>query len=147
MKGSIKFIIRINPWSNSFEYSYNELRQFSDFEPEIYYSDPDDTDEYVYSELSSLILGDYMCLQLANCEDYVLGMKSFNISTKLFPSEKAVDNLYEMIFKVIYDKFGRDFRNKYDGKHHSFLFEIDYDVSDNEVKIIESKITDTIDEQ
>ena len=64
MKGSIKFIIRINPWSNSFEYSYNELRQFSDFEPEIYYSDPDDTDEYVYSELSSLILGDYMCLQL-----------------------------------------------------------------------------------
>lgn len=74
-------------------------------------------------------------------------MKSFNISTKLFPSEKAVDNLYEMIFKVIYDKFGRDFRNKYDGKHHSFLFEIDYDVSDNEVKIIESKITDTIDEQ
>lgn len=146
---TLEFIIRIRPWSDSFEYSYNDLRHFSYFEPEVLsgHMDEEDDGDYVCSELATLVVNDYMCLQLANCEEYVLGVKSFDIPASIFPTTESVDKFYEMVFGEIKNKFNKDFRENYDKKNHAFLFEIYYDVSDNDVNLIESKITDTIENE
>lgn len=150
MKGTIKFIIRVNPFGKGFDYSYNSLSNFHDNEPEIFWGeksgDEDDMDE-VFDELATWIVTDYSCLLLANSKNYILGSKCFSTIPEIFPTDEAEQRFFNMVFMAIKSKFDDDFYETYDGKNHKFLFELDYEVSGKECRLVEGRITDTIEEE
>ena len=150
MKGTIKFIIRVNPFGKRFDYSYNSLLSFHENEPDIYsgekFGDEDDMDE-VFELLAACIVGDYSCLLLANSKNYVLGSKNFSTVPEIFPTEEAEQGFFNMVFTAIKSKFNDDFYENYDGKSHKLLFELDYEVLGKECRLIEDRITDTIEEE